>query len=164
MRGAYHRLLQGLLADAIAAKLCTQESVAEAVESDQTTIGKYLKGKAGPMDLDEADAMLRHVGSDLKAFVSTMGRVTPRADFDVLVHRLAAHEDFRALVTSLSAAPVDRQRDALRRLAELAPALAPPRRGGRSSGSGATAASTTAGRGQRQSARRGKTPNGSGRG
>lgn len=70
MRGPYHRALLGFLLSRWAEKTFTQESLALAMGKDQTSIGKYLKDKAGPLDLDDADAALTHAGSSLKAFIA----------------------------------------------------------------------------------------------
>lgn len=54
----------------------TQESLANAIEMDQTSAGHYLRGdKAGMLDLDEADMALRHINSSLMEFVNDPARV-----------------------------------------------------------------------------------------
>lgn len=84
MKGPYHEALRKVLLEKYAQKAFTQESLASETSKDQTTIGHYLRpgGKAGSLDLDEADAALRHVGSSLKAFVSeeavTMKQTRPK--------------------------------------------------------------------------------------
>lgn len=76
VRGPYHRWLVSLLLEKIARKEgVTQESLGSVVEMHQTTISGILKNDAGTFDLDEAEAMLRHVGSSLRDFVSDPERV-----------------------------------------------------------------------------------------
>lgn len=81
VRGPYHQALLKLLLVKYAERAFTQESLALATGKEQTTIGQYLKptGKAGTLDLDEADAALAHIGSSLKAFLTDPSTaVTPR--------------------------------------------------------------------------------------
>lgn len=66
-----HERLHALLQQKWRSGEFTQESLAKAVGKEQTTVGSYLRGdKAGPLDLDEADAALRHIRSSLKDFIS----------------------------------------------------------------------------------------------
>lgn len=78
VRGPYHRLLFGLLSEKYAQRAFTQESLGAAVEKDQKSIGNYLNDKNGaPLDLDEADAALAHIGTSLKAFIADPAHVVP---------------------------------------------------------------------------------------
>lgn len=71
MRGRYHELLTGVLLEAIARRDgITQDSLASVAGKHQTTVGDILKQGTGTFDLDEADALLRHVGSSLKDFAN----------------------------------------------------------------------------------------------
>jgi hypothetical protein len=70
LRGDYHRRLRGVLLEALARQAITQESLGVAVQMHQTTIGGILKKDEGTLDLDEADAALRHIGSSLRDFIS----------------------------------------------------------------------------------------------
>ena len=66
-----HERLQSLLQDSWRAGVFTQGSLARAIGKDQTNVGQYLRGgKAGPLNLDEADAALRHIGSSLEDFLA----------------------------------------------------------------------------------------------
>lgn len=80
MRGSYHQALKRFLLTKYAERAFTQESLARATGKEQTTIGQYLKphGRAGTLDLDEADAALAHVGSSLAAFIADPGNVVVR--------------------------------------------------------------------------------------
>lgn len=63
VRGEFHKRLVKLLADRIAAGVCTQESLAKRVGMHQTTVSGILRRDAGTFDLDEAAAALDHVGA-----------------------------------------------------------------------------------------------------
>lgn len=135
MRGRYHRALRGVLERASKAKLFTQESLAEDLGREQTGIGKYLKDKAGPLDLDEAEIALKHVGIDLKDFVADPALVAPDVDLPVLVQRLLKDDLFQKLVITLAGAPSVRRRRALGHLVALAAELTRSPRGGSSGAS-----------------------------
>lgn len=78
MRGSYHRLLIGVLLREMARQSVTQESMAAAVKMHQTTVGDILRQDAGTFDLDEADALLRNIGSSLVFFTADPAHaVTP---------------------------------------------------------------------------------------
>lgn len=75
MRGPYHEHLLRLLLLKYAEGAFTQESLARALGQDQKTSGNYLRGKGGALDLDEADAALRHAcNTTLKAFIADPAR------------------------------------------------------------------------------------------
>src|SRR5690349_1781286 len=88
MRGPYHRALQSLLDQARKLGKLTQESLAEDLEMDQTTVGRYLRDKAGTLDLDDADRALKHIGSDLRAFVANHAAILPSNEPPILLRRL----------------------------------------------------------------------------
>lgn len=70
MKGPLHDQLHRALRDAWQAKRITQESLAQAIGNSQVNAGLYLRGgKAGALDLDQADAALRHIGSSLRDFL-----------------------------------------------------------------------------------------------
>lgn len=70
LKGPLHVRLQNLLHEAWVAKTITQESLAKAIGNSQENTGQYLRrGKAGALDLDQADAALRHIGSSLTSFL-----------------------------------------------------------------------------------------------
>lgn len=78
MRGPYHELLFGLIRQAIATKAYTQDSFATSIPMHQTTFGRILGGKGvKSLDLDEADAALRHMQLDLQVFVANPERAVP---------------------------------------------------------------------------------------
>lgn len=134
MRGPYHRALQTLLEQARKAGKLTQESLAEDVEKEQTTVGKYLRDKAGTLDLDEADAALRHVGSNLRAFINDPARVHPSNDPPVLVQRLMRHAEFVQFCEAVAALREPQRQRALASYAALAQASRPRQSGGSAGG------------------------------
>lgn len=70
-KGPLHARLQKVLHDAWRANSITQESLAKAIGNSQENTGQYLRGgKAGALDIDQADAALRHIGSSLERFLS----------------------------------------------------------------------------------------------
>lgn len=75
VRGPLHHRLRQLLRDATKAGICTQESLSGAIGKTQTGVGKYLLGKAGTLDVDEAAAALDHIGSSLQEFIA---KIPPR--------------------------------------------------------------------------------------
>lgn len=70
VRGPYHQALVELFLRKSAEKAITQDSLGRALGKDQTWAGKYFRGISGPLDLDDADAALAHIGSSLKAFIA----------------------------------------------------------------------------------------------
>lgn len=81
VRGPYHVQLIALLLETLAKGVgISQESLARACKlADSTAIGKRLLGKGGTFDLDEADAALLHIGSSLRAFVTSPAAPATRA-------------------------------------------------------------------------------------
>jgi hypothetical protein len=72
VKGELHRRLQERLHKAWREGAFKQESLSVQMEKSQRSISQYLRGTsdAGALDLDEADAALRHIGSSLKDFLS----------------------------------------------------------------------------------------------
>lgn len=144
VRGRYHQLLRDVLRRGAAAKVYTQDSMAEDLDIDQTTVGKYLSEKGGTLDLDDANAALMHIGSSLQAFVADPEHIVPVAPtLPVVVRRLLKDDGFVELVGVLAGAKVDRRPDVVRHLVSIARALTPKRRGGRPGGYGQGGSSTT---------------------
>lgn len=113
-----------------------QTSLAQAVGKDQTTIGSYLNGKkAGTLDVDEADAALRHIGSSLPDFLAhAPARELTRTD--ELARALLTRPELAELVEDLLPVPKTK----LAHVIELARGLAhvaSSRRGGRTGESNA---------------------------
>lgn len=76
VRGPFHHKLIAFLLERMAAdRGITQESLADAVDMHQTTVSGILKKGKGTFDMDEADAVLRHVGSSLKTFLTDAAHV-----------------------------------------------------------------------------------------
>lgn len=89
VRGEFHQRLRATLADAVQRRVCKQETLAAALEKDQTTISKYLNDKVGTLDLDEADIALRHIGSSLADFLAGQP-AQPLTAIDQLARTLAS--------------------------------------------------------------------------
>lgn len=107
-----HDRLQLLLREAWRSKTITQEALGQAIGLSQTSIGHYLRpgGKAGPLDLDQADAALRHIGSSLGEFVEGVPpRTLTRAER--LASDLQSHPDVLELVEALLTVPQPQQPD-----------------------------------------------------
>lgn len=150
MRGNYHEQLIEVLERARKAKLFTQESLAADLDADQTTVGKKLRGTGGTFDLDEADTALRHIGSDLKAFVEHGASTPVKAGPLEWLQRLSKLEVFNTFITALAAAPPDRQRVVLDRLTPVALELVRRPAGGPSGARARGASRTKVARGKRR--------------
>lgn len=108
MKGPLHERLRALLADATARGLCTQESLGRAMGKTQTSVGAYLRSvKGGAIDLDEADAALRHIGSSLAAFIAGQ---TPRelSPTERMARELESRPALQGLVAGLIRVPKPR--------------------------------------------------------
>lgn len=106
MKGALNQRLQALLADAWTSGRLKQESLAHALDKDQRTISNYvnLKPVAGPLDLDEADAALRHLGSNLEEFLEN----APLRDLtfqERMAQELLTRPDLAGLIEDLLPVP-----------------------------------------------------------
>lgn len=150
-----HRQLRAFLRTEWQAGRCTQESLAAAVGKSQTVIGQYLllnDAKSGALDLDEADAALRHVGSNLTDFIAG---VPPRTltETDQIAQELVTRPELVAFVKALLPVPKSRLAEVIEMASGLA-RLAIVRRGGRtpgSSGGHRPAPRTKSARGRRRS-------------
>ena len=71
MKGELHRRLQERLHRAWRDGAFKQESLSAQMQKSQRSISQFLRGDddAGALDLDEADAALRHIGSSLLDFL-----------------------------------------------------------------------------------------------
>jgi hypothetical protein len=151
VRGDYHERLRTLLKNATQQGVCTQDSLSRAIGKTQTGVGKYLLGKGGALDLDEAAAALHHVGSSLPDF---LGAMPPRTltSTEQLVRALESRPELRQLVEALLPVPKSRLGAVLALVRGVVPiAIGPP--GGRTPGSrsASTAAThTKSGRARRQ--------------
>lgn len=85
----------------------TQESIATEIGKTQTGVGKYLLDKGGALDLDEADAALRHIGSSLIEFLAG---APPRqlTDAERLGQVIAQRPGLRRVVELLLSVPKKR--------------------------------------------------------
>lgn len=113
VRGPLQARLQAELQAAWKRGGLTQESLAKAIGKKQTTVGQYLLNKrAGNLDLDEADAALRHIGSTLADFLAS---VPPRelTPTEILVRQLATRPELEELVRDLIPAQRPRLRAAI---------------------------------------------------
>jgi hypothetical protein len=72
VKGDLHRQLQALLHREWKKGTLKQESLSVQMENSQNSVSAYLRGTsdAGALDLDEADAALRNIGSSLLDFLS----------------------------------------------------------------------------------------------
>jgi hypothetical protein len=104
VRGALHQRLTAVLAAKLRGGDVTQESLAKAVGMHQTTVSGIIKRNAGTLDLDEADAALRHIGSSLDDFLAN---VPPRelSDVERLARDLAVRKDLQPWVEGLLSVP-----------------------------------------------------------
>lgn len=107
MRGPVHERLKTRLRHAVAEGVCTQDSLGRAIGKTQTGVGKYLLGKGGALDVDEAAAALQHIGSSLVEFLAGM---PPRtlSPTDKLVRSLEVRPELQALITDLLRVPKPR--------------------------------------------------------
>lgn len=107
VRGEYHERLAQWLRERIDTGQYTQESVAAAAEMHQTTLGGIIGPKArGTLDLDEAEAVLRHTGWSLKGFVTRHApKVRPTTVYDEIVLGLKNAPELTPLVVALLALP-----------------------------------------------------------
>ena len=104
VKGPLHDELRAWLKHATATGVCTQESLAGAIGKTQTGVGKYLLDKAGSLDLDEADAALRHANHSLPAFLAKQPAPQPAAH-ERLASRLQGREDVMELLEALLSVP-----------------------------------------------------------
>jgi hypothetical protein len=104
VRGELHQRLVAALAAALRSGTVTQESLAKAVDMHQTTVSGIIKRNAGTLDLDEAAAALRHIGSSLPDFLA---KAPPRelSDAERLAHALAARPEVQPWVEGLLSVP-----------------------------------------------------------
>lgn len=103
MKGPLHERLQKALQEATAKGTATQDSLSRATNGGktQTGFGKYLQGKGGALDLDEAEIALRHIGSSLQDFLNGLPPRELTPDEIVcrdLLHRAALLELVKALL------------------------------------------------------------------
>lgn len=104
-KGPLHARLHKMLHDAWVAKDITQESLARAIGGSQENAGQYLRAqKAGALDLDEAAAALRHVGSSLADFVAKIPPKPP-TPAERIARQLEGREDLIPLVEALLGVP-----------------------------------------------------------
>ncbi len=105
MRGDLHQRLVVTLSAALRSGAVTQESLAKAVRLHQTTVSGIIKRNAGTLDLDAADAALRHIGSSLADFLANL---PPRdlSDADRLAQRLSVRMELRPWIEGLLSVPV----------------------------------------------------------
>jgi transcriptional regulator with XRE-family HTH domain len=104
-KGPLHERLQATLRQAWVSKAITQESLAKATGQSQENIGQYLRGgKAGALNVDQADAALRHIGSSLAEFLAN---VPPRdlSDVERLARDLAGRKELQPWVEGLLSVP-----------------------------------------------------------
>ncbi len=134
MRGDFHKRLIALLAEKVSAGVCTHTSLAAAVGKHHSTIGGILGKNEGTLDVDEADAALRHVGSNLTDFLAT---VPPRelTDVERLANVLLTRPALADLVEDLLPVPKPRLDELIELIRGLG-RLASRRRAVDSAGSG----------------------------
>lgn len=133
VRGELHARLHRALKAAVDARLCTQDSLGQAIAKSQESVGQYLRNaKAGPLDLDEAEAGLQHIGSSLRSFLAGDPPRTLTAT-DRLARELETRPQLRALVEALIPVPKPRLDEVLSAIRVLAP-LAIARRATAASG------------------------------
>lgn len=103
-RGPYHHRLVELLRDATKRGVCTQESLGGAIGKTQTGVGKYLLGKGGALDVDEAANALEHIGSSLEHL---MKQIPPKdlTESEKLVRALATRPELIEFVKDLLPVP-----------------------------------------------------------
>jgi transcriptional regulator with XRE-family HTH domain len=104
-KGPLHERLQATLRQAWVSKAITQESLAKATGQSQENMGQYLRGgKAGALNVDQADAALRHIGSSLAEFLAN---VPPRelTDAEKLAQKLVLRKELREWVEGLLNVP-----------------------------------------------------------
>lgn len=100
-----HERLHALLCKHYAAGDFDQTSLAEAIGNTQTTAGLYLRGKkSGPLDLDEADAALRHINSSLIEFLRGQPPA-PMTEGEKVGKRVSVRDDLWAVVAALLDVP-----------------------------------------------------------
>lgn len=67
-----HQRLHAMLVAENNAGRITQESLGRAIGKRQESVGVYLRTGNGALDVDEADAALRHIGSSLRDFLDEL--------------------------------------------------------------------------------------------
>ncbi len=108
MRGDHHARLKTLLLKALEGTAgVTRTSLAAATEMHPSTMGGILGKDEGTLDLDEAEAALRHVGSTLADF---LGGQPPRdlSGEERLCRALVARPELHAHVADLLDVPQNR--------------------------------------------------------
>jgi predicted transcriptional regulator len=105
VRGELHQRLVAAVAAALRSGTVTQESLAKAVGMHQTTVSGIIRRNAGTLDLDEADAALRHIGSSMADFLANL---PPRglSDAERLAHALSVRMELRPWIEGLLRVPV----------------------------------------------------------
>jgi len=117
MRGNYHRKLIAWINAEMKRQEVTQDSLAAGIvaaggKMHQTTFGGILKDK-GTFDLDEAEAVLRLLGSSLQAFLNDPANAVTVPDLDAKVRRLMTLGEFVSLVNALGPSSPDQLREFL---------------------------------------------------
>lgn len=120
MKGTYHDRLRATLSQATENGICTQESLSRVMGKTQTGVGKYLLGKGGALDVDEAATALEHIGSSLPEFLAgvPMKELSPT---ERLARALEGRPALRQLVEVLLPVPKTR----LAAVVELVRSIAP---------------------------------------